>query len=128
MEQAPGGQTDRLAHEARIRHVTFGAMLILAGIILVLHQMDIFHVFGLWPLLLIGLGLARIIGGCCRHARKGGAWLLVIGTWFLLNQQHIMRYGDSWPILIVGVGVLIVIDAVWPSDRCTLCAEGHHGR
>ncbi len=132
MEQTPDGQAaDRVAQEARaarIRHVTFGVVLVAAGVILALHNLDIFHVVSLWPLLLIGLGLSRIIAGCCGHARKSGAWLLVIGTWFLLNQQHILRYGDSWSILIVGVGVLIVIDAVWPSDRCTLCAEGHHGR
>ena len=131
MEQAPVERADRLAHEARetrVRQVTFGTLLVVAGVILVLHQMDIFHVFSLWPLLLVGLGATRIIAGCCAHARKGGAWLLVIGTWFLLNQQHILRYRDSWPILLVAVGVLIVIDAVWPSDRCTLCAEAHHGR
>ncbi len=131
MEHAPVEQADRLAHEARetrVRHLTFGAMLVVAGVILVLHQMDIFDVFSLWPLLLVGLGLSRIIAGCCAHSRKSGAWLLAIGAWFLLNQQHVLRYRDSWPILLVAVGVLIVIDAVWPSDRCTLCAEGHHGR
>ena len=76
----------RREHEARVRHATFGAMLVVAGIILALHQLNIFHVFGLWPLFLVGLGISKIAAGCCAHARKSGAWLLAFGLWFTLNE------------------------------------------
>ncbi len=126
MEENPVEQHPDAAREARVRHVTFGAVLVAAGIILVLHHLDIFHVFALWPLLIVSVGISRIVGGCCAHTRREGAWVLMIGTWLLLNQLHVLRYGDSWPILLVAVGVLIVWDAISPSDRCPLCAEGHH--
>jgi len=128
MEEASIKGADRCEHETRVRHVTFGALLVVAGVILALHQLSIFHVFGLWPLLLVGLGISKIAAGCCAHARKSGAWLLAFGLWFLLNEMTSLRYRDTWPMLIVAIGILIVWDAVWPSDRCSLCAECHHDR
>ncbi len=118
--------TDRREREARVRRVTFGAVLVAAGVILVFHRLDIFHVFDLWPLLIVALGISKIVGGCCAHARRSGAWLLAIGLWLALNEMTSLRYRDTWPLLLVAVGALIVWDAVQPSDRCPLCAEGHH--
>jgi hypothetical protein len=126
MPDATVDQTGRRQHEARVRHVTFGVMLVVAGVILTIHQLNIFHVFGLWPLLLVGFGISKIVAGCCTHARREGAWLLAFGLWFTINEVTSLRYRDTWPILVVAIGILIVWDAVWPSDCCSLCAEGHH--
>jgi len=128
MEQLPVDQPDRRARETSVRHVTFGVMLVVAGIILAVQQLDVFHVFALWPLLLVALGVTKIAGGCCVHRRRSGAWLVVIGLWLALNQMTALRYRDTWPLLLVAVGALIVWDAISPSDRCPLCSEGHHAR
>jgi hypothetical protein len=127
MERDSVEQRDASDHRARAQHVVFGVLLVAAGLYLALNQRSIFEVFGLWPLLLVGLGIARIAGGCCAHTRRSGAWLLAFGLWFLLNEMTSLRYRDTWPLLLVAVGILIVWDAVWPSDRCSLCAEGRHG-
>lgn len=111
---------------ARIRHVTFGGLLVAAGVILLLHQLDIFYVVGLWPLLLVGLGITKLAAGCCAHSRRAGAWLLAIGLWFSLNEFTSLRYRDTWPLLLVAVGALIVWNAVAPVEPCPCCAEGHH--
>jgi hypothetical protein len=128
MDEPDAQQGEALARQARVRHVVFGAMLIAGGLALFFHQRNIFHVFGLWPLLLVGFGLARILGGCCARERRDGIWLLAIGLWFALNEFTVLRYHDTWPLLLVAVGGLIVWDAVAPRDRCPLCAEGHHAR
>jgi len=117
-----------LSRQARVRQVTFGGLFVAAGVILFLHQLDIFHVFGLWPLLLVGLGITKLLAGCCTHSRRAGAWLLVVGLWFSLNEFTSLRYHDTWPLLLVAVGALILWDAVSPSDCCPHCAEGHHAR
>jgi hypothetical protein len=128
MDEPDAQQGEALNRQARVKHVVFGAMFIAGGVVLFFHQRDIFDVFGLWPLLLVGLGLARILGGCCARERRGGIWLLAIGLWFALNEFTVLRYHDTWPLLLVAVGGLIVWDAVAPRDRCPLCAEGHHAR
>ena len=128
MAQGPLDVNARLERQARIRHVTIGLLLVAAGVILVLHQLNIFYVFGLWPLLMVGLGLVKLLSGCCAHARRSGAWLLAIGLWFSLNEFTSLRYRDTWPLLLVVVGMLIVWDAVSPAARCSCCAEGHHAR
>ncbi len=122
------GHPDALARQARARHVVLGGLLVAAGVVLFLGRHDIFYAFTLWPLLLVGLGLARILGGCCTHCRRGGFWLLAIGLWFALNEFTVLRYRDTWPLLLVAIGGLVVWDAVAPRDPCVLCAEGHHGR
>lgn len=111
-----------------MKQIVFGAMLILAGIVLVLNHRDIFAVFSLWPLLIVGFGLARVLGGCCARERRGGFWMLGIGGWLSLNKFTTLSAHDTWPLLLVIVGTLIAWDAMSPSERCTSCAEGHHAR
>ncbi len=124
----PGARPDALARHVRVRRLVFGAMLVAGGVVLFLNHRDIFFVFGLWPLLLVGLGLARILGGCCGHCRREGVWLLAIGLWFALNEFTGLRYHDTWPLLLVAVGGLIAWDGLAPSERCAVCAEGRHGQ
>jgi hypothetical protein len=126
MDEPDAQHRDALARQARVRRIVFGAMFTAAGALLFIHQRTIFDVFGLWPLLLVGLGLVRILGGCCAHCRREGIWLLAIGLWFALNEFTVLRYHDTWPLLLVAIGGLIVWDAVAPRDRCSLCTEGRH--
>ncbi len=123
----PDTGPDAPDRQARVKHVVFGAMLVAGGVLLLLNHRDIFFVFGLWPLVLVGLGLARVLGGCCAHCRRDGVWLLAIGAWFALNEFTRLGYHDTWPLLLVAVGGLIVWEGVAPRERCEVCAEGRHG-
>jgi hypothetical protein len=127
MDDADSQHAERRTRRAPIRHLVFGLMFIVGGSVLTLKGLDIAYVFGLWPLVLVGLGIDRILGGCCARRRRSGVWLLAIGSWLSLNAFTALRYRDTWPLLLVAVGALIVWDAVAPSgDRCPLCAEGRH--
>lgn len=126
MDERDSQRADALVRQAQVRRIVFGAMFIAGGLMLLFDRRSIFDVFGLWPLLLVGLGLARILGGCCARERRGGIWLLAIGLWFALNEFTHLGYHGTWPLLLVAVGGLIVWDAVAPGDRCPICAEGHH--
>ncbi len=127
MDETIRPSSDRTSPRRRIRNLVFGAMLIVGGIVLAVNGLTIFYVFALWPLLLVGLGAGKVLGGCCAAERRTGAWLLAIGLWFALNQFTVLGYHDTWPLLLVAVGALIVWDAAAPADRCPACAEGRHG-
>lgn len=67
-----------------------------------------------WPLILIGIGIARLAevsGPDGRpRSRRVGAWLTFVGIWGLVNEFHVfgLDYGTSWPILIIGAGAGMV--------------------
>ena len=126
-----GDRTDLEAFEARqarARHIGFGLALAAAGVYLTVRGLSVFHVFDLWPFLLIGLGLSKILSGCCRRGRRGGIWLLAIGGWFALPRFTFVSYHDTWPLLLVVIGGLMAWDALVPPGRCPMCAEGRHDR
>ncbi len=126
MNEGHAQQVER-SGRAPLRHLVFGLMLIVGGGVLTLNGRGIEYVFGLWPLIPLGLGVDRILGACCAHRRRGGLWLVAIGSWFSLNAFTSLRYRDTWPWLLLAVGVLIIWEAVAPSgERCSLCAEGGH--
>ena len=128
MEPAPLEENARRERQVRIRHVTFGLLFVAAGVILALNGLSIFYAFSLWPLLMVGIGLARLLSACCGHSRRSGVWLLAIGAWLTLCNLTPLGYRDTWPLLLVVVGGMIVWDAVSPPAQCSFCAGGHHAR
>jgi hypothetical protein len=112
----------------RARHVAFGAVLIVIGLLAVLNGRDIGYAFTMWPLILVGFGLARVVAGCCARDRRSGAWLLVFGGWFALNRFTVLGYHDTWPLLVVAIGAMIAWDAIAPAGPCPNCAEVRHAR
>jgi hypothetical protein len=118
----------QVARESRAKHIGFGITLAAAGLYLAARGLSIWHVFDLWPFLLIGLGLSRILSACCRRGRRSGIWLLSIGGWFALTQFTLLGYHDTWPLLLVLIGGLVVWGALVPVEPCAACAEGRHDR
>ena len=88
--------------------MALGLMIMGAGLVLVLGQVGVLATRSrwvhLWPLLLIGLGLAKLLAPRPNGRRHGGGMLL-IGVWLLLSQLHIWRASDSWPLFLVAVGI-----------------------
>ena len=67
--------------------------------------------WNLWPLLLIGFGLARFVQPRQDGTREGG-WFMFIGAWLLLNEMHVLRFRESWPLFLVAIGVQTMWKAV----------------
>jgi hypothetical protein len=116
----------RISQQARTRRAVFGVMLIAGGFLLWSAGLELWHLCSLWPLIVVGLGLARILGACCRGEQRSGAWLLALGLWFALNEFTNLRYHDTWPLLLVAAGTLVTWQAVSPAERCVTCTEGDH--
>jgi len=96
--------TDQTTH----RQMVLGLMIMGAGLVLVLGRVGVLETrslwMHLWPLLLIGLGLANLLAPR-QDGRRHGGGLLLIGVWLLLSQLHIWRASDSWPLFIVAFGI-----------------------
>jgi len=87
--------------------VVVGLMIVGLCIVLLLDQTGVLGWRGgwnLWPMIVIGLGLARFLQPRSNGPREGG-WLMFIGVWLLLNEMNVLRYRDSWPLFLVAAGV-----------------------
>jgi hypothetical protein len=65
----------------------------------------------LWPVLLIGLGTARLLEPRTKGPRKG-LLLLSLGFSLLLVSYGLVSFEDSWPILLIIVGLGVVLDSL----------------
>jgi hypothetical protein len=89
-----------------------GILLIGLGLFFLLDQFQVFDlgpVWKFWPLLLLGLGVARL-AGYRGHRRWSGYWIFVAGlycaagTWNFLG----LTWDNAWPIFVVAAGVSIL--------------------
>lgn len=94
-------------------HIVIGSFLVLAGAALLLENVgviDIGPVWQFWPLILIGLGIARMRGASTRNDQGAGLWLILLGLWFAVSIFHIggLTFHDTWPALFIVIGVSMV--------------------
>ena len=97
---------------ARAQMLT-GLIVMSVGVLLLLGHLGVFYIriWHLWPVLLIGLGAAKLASPAANGARHGFV-LMTIGVWLLLDALRIMRTVDSWPLLLVAFGIRMVWNAV----------------
>jgi hypothetical protein len=104
--------------------LALGLLLMVLGALLLADQLDLLHIRGVWnywPLLLIGLGVARIVRPDDRDkdGRWGGVWLLMVGIYCGASTWHWFGLGwhNSWPLMIVAAGTMIVVRAITASRQ-----------
>lgn len=96
------------------RNFALGVLVIFAGLILLLANMNILsyearHAFFSWPMMLIGIGVISLFGS---SNRTPGYILIVIGTVFMIprifnvdfNIMHVF-----WPAILIAIGILILL-------------------
>jgi hypothetical protein len=110
----------------------WGAVLIAAGIILLLDQiqaLDLGSYWSWWPAILIVIGFASLIAaGSVKQAASGFSFVL-IGLWFFACMHHWygLTYRRAWPLLLVVFGLESVIVAVLGGRRAEpVGGEEHH--
>lgn len=101
--------------EGRItRNYALGVLVIIAGLILLLSNMNILsyearHVFFSWQMLLIGIGVISLFGNGNRTA---GYILIVIGAIFLVPRIFDLNFNVMhvfWPAILIAIGILILL-------------------
>jgi hypothetical protein len=122
-----------------------GILAIAAGTVLLLDRLGLInaaHVFRLWPLILIALGINTLIqnrgrrglvgrietgrpgylvGGGRGHV-MGGGMLILVGVLNLLFTFGYFGWSQLWPVLIIGFGLLMVWESFQPGTNKTAVA------
>jgi hypothetical protein len=94
-------------------HIVIGSFLLLAGGSLLLENfglIDIGPLWRFWPLILIGLGIAKISDAASRREQGAGVWLLLLGLWFMVSIFQIggLTFGDTWPAILIALGASMI--------------------
>lgn len=93
---------------ANTKGIVFGAIVILVGALFLLSSLDrspipVMTVWGLWPVILIAVGVWRFAA-----TRKWWPLLLIaLGALFLLGNLNIVPVdiGTYWPVILIAIGV-----------------------
>lgn len=94
-----------------------GFLAIIAGVTLLLDRFGMInaaHVFRLWPLILIAVGLNSLLQNRCRGHVVAGGMMVLIGALNLLFYFHYFSWGQLWPVVIIGFGLLLIWEALRP--------------
>lgn len=105
------------------RNYTFGALLIVLGLLMLGDQFRIgYDPFGirldlgrLWPVVLLVTGAGRFISARAAGLSGGGYWMMFLGAMFLLHTFEVLRMQDSWPLFIVAGGLSLILGGDRPS-------------
>jgi Cell wall-active antibiotics response 4TMS YvqF len=86
-----------------------GGALVLAGVLLLLDQMDIIS-FDFWALVFLLGGLLKILSSCGASGRLGGAVLMAVGA--AIEVEHLgyfrLHLDRTWPVFVIIAGLVLV--------------------
>ena len=113
-------------------HLLVGAFLILAGGALLLDNtgiVDIGPMWRFWPLILVGVGIAKMWNAASRREQGNGLWLLLLGLWFGVWTLNIggLTFGDIWPALFIALGASMLWKSLPIMPALTKEKESPHG-
>lgn len=99
------------------RGLAFGIAMLLAGLLLVLSHFQVLPPINagqLWPLFLVGFGIAKLLAPKRGGRRWGGAVMTLLGTWLLLDSIQLWKVplDVAWSGALAIGGLFIVIDAL----------------
>ena len=96
--------------------IILGALLVAAGTALLLERLGAMPPVWrdrIWPLLLIGYGLARMLQP--RSQGRVGLFFVLSGAWWLAGVSGWISLERTWPLLVVAIGVSMMFQAVTPA-------------
>ena len=93
-------------------NIVIGATLVLTGLAIVLDRAGVFHwreMWTLWPLILGGIGLARLLQSAPGEPKQG-LLFLAAAVWLFLADGGWVSLEDSWPIVIIAFGLIVALN------------------
>jgi predicted membrane protein len=103
------------SHGGPHSHVVFGIIVLLLGILFLLENLGIFYVRNLWnywPVILIGIGIAKLFDAAGVHDKLWEMTLAVAGVIFLANNLGYLPWNlwnFLWPGLLILWGLTLLM-------------------
>ena len=93
---------------------TIGGLILLVGAVMLVDvQLDFmgYRIGDLWPLIVIGVGIARLSGAETVRGQRRGLLMVLIGVWLLVASLGLwgLHFGNSWPLAVIAVGVATLL-------------------
>jgi len=95
----------------------FGGTIALVGVLLLLDRSGALTwptPWSVWPLLLVGYGLSRMVQS--RYEAPRGLFPLALGIWFFGGQARWFSLRETWPLLLVAFGLGVAWSAAVGSE------------
>lgn len=118
-----------ISNERSTGRVMMGALLVAAGAALLVEQLGAMPPLwraSIWPVLLIGYGLARLLQP--RAQGREGLFFVLAGAWWLAGTSGWISLERTWPLLFVALGVSIMFQSATPSVTVSIEAHRRGGR
>jgi predicted membrane protein len=102
-------------HGTPSSHVVFGIIVLLLGILFLLENLGFVYIrdiWQFWPVILIGVGIARVFESHDLHGTIGGVIIAGIGLIFMANSLGYLPWylwSRLWPVLLIGGGLLMIL-------------------
>jgi predicted membrane protein len=102
-------------HGGKHNHLVLGIIVLLLGILFLLENLGMFHVGNLWsywPVILIGIGFARILDSDRMHGKLWGATIIGAGAVLLANSLHYLPWNLwrlFWPASLIVWGIALLM-------------------
>jgi predicted membrane protein len=118
-EKKPGSHGGvYVGHSDSHSHVVFGIIVLLFGVIFLLENLGVFYsrdIFHYWPIILIGVGIARIFDWRNSPNILWGVLITGIGAIFLAHSLgylpwNIWRF--LWPLALIGAGAVMLMRGI----------------
>src|SRR4051794_37261257 len=93
-------------HRDDMGKAVFGGVIALVGALLLLDRTGVLTWtagWSVWPLLLIGYGISRLVQS--RYDAPRGLLPIALGLWLIGGEAGYIVWRDTWPLLLIVIGI-----------------------
>lgn len=99
------------------KQVWWGLFVLALGIYFLIRQLDLFAIppmGDIWPIFVVGAGIARLLSWRTSEHVEGGVLMILIGLWLFACELHWwdFTYRTTWPVVLTIVGLSMVVRSV----------------
>jgi len=103
--------------DERLGGLMWGIGLVLVGSVILLQYLDVmpFSVWrDWWPLIIVMVGVAQIVGSRGSKGLGDGVSTMLIGVWCFVATNHVygLTWRNSWPLALVATGMGMVVRSI----------------
>jgi len=113
-ERGSDAATDPRREDRNRGRLVGGIVLMAVGAIFLLGRLEVLRPDGMasyWPMILVAIGTAKLLGAGERRHPGNALWLIFIGIWAQANVLHWfgLTWRNSWPVVLIFVGLRVLV-------------------